>query len=93
MRFNISSTALSSKLLTLSKVINSKNSLPILDCFLFEVHNGQLTITASDSENVMQTILPFDELRGRRQLCRQQPHHSRCRQGTARTAADHRCQL
>lgn len=64
MRFNISSTALSSKLLTLSKVINSKNSLPILDSFLVEVHNGQAAITASDSENVMQTILPLDNCEG-----------------------------
>lgn len=64
MRFNISSTALSCKLLTLSKVINSKNSLPILDSFLVEVHNGQAAITASDSENVMQTILPLDNCEG-----------------------------
>ncbi|MBQ7422618.1 MAG: DNA polymerase III subunit beta [Prevotella sp.] len=64
MRFNISSTALSSRLLTLSKVINSKNSLPILDSFLFEVHNGQLAITASDSENVMQTHLNLDGCEG-----------------------------
>lgn len=64
MRFNISSNALSSRLLTLSKVINSKNSLPILDSFLFEVHDAQLTVTASDSENVMQTILPLDSSEG-----------------------------
>lgn len=64
MRFNISSNALSSRLLTLSKVLNSKNSLPILDSFLFEVHDAQLTVTASDSENVMQTILPLDGCEG-----------------------------
>lgn len=64
MRFNISSNALSSRLLTLSKVINSKNSLPILDSFLFEVHDAQLTVTASDSENVMQTILPLNGCEG-----------------------------
>ena len=57
MRFNLSSTALGSRLLTLSRVINSKNSLPILDCFLFSVHDGQLTVTASDSENVMRGTL------------------------------------
>ena len=64
MRFNLSSTALSSRLLTLSRVINSKNSLPILDCFLFEVHNGQLTITSSDSENVMCGTLILDSCEG-----------------------------
>ena len=35
MRFTVSSSALSSKLNMLAKVIGSKNSLPILDCFLF----------------------------------------------------------
>ncbi len=61
MKFTLSSNALSSRLQTLAKVINSKNSLPILESFLFQVHNGQLTITASDSENVMQTSLALDQ--------------------------------
>ena len=56
MKFTLSSNALSSRLQTLAKVINSKNSLPILESFLFQIHNGQLTLTASDSENVMQTL-------------------------------------
>lgn len=64
MRFTLSSTALSSRLQTLSRVISSKNALQILDCFLFEVHNQQLTITASDSENVMQSIIQLDECDG-----------------------------
>ena len=64
MRFNLSSTALGSRLLTLSRVINSKNSLPILDCFLFSVHDGQLTITASDSENVMRGTLNLENCEG-----------------------------
>ena len=61
MKFTLSSNALSSRLQTLAKVINSKNSLPILESFLFQVHNGQLTLTASDSENVMQTRLKLDQ--------------------------------
>lgn len=64
MRFNISSSTLSSRLLTLAKVVNSKNSLPILDSFMFEVHNGQLAVTASDSENVMRTLLQLDGCEG-----------------------------
>ena len=36
MRFTVSSSALSSKLNMLAKVIGSKNSLPILDNFLFQ---------------------------------------------------------
>ena len=64
MRFTVSSTALSSRLGILSRVINSKNSIAILDCFLFEVSNGRLEITASDSENVMKTELTLDEMEG-----------------------------
>lgn len=60
MRFTLSSGALNSRLQTLSKVINNKNSLPILESFLFQVHNGQVTITASDSENVMQTSMALE---------------------------------
>lgn len=61
MRLTISSTTLASRLSALSKVFNSKNSMPILDCFLFDVKANILTITASDSENVMTTQLQLDE--------------------------------
>ena len=61
MRLTISSTTLASRLSALSKVFNSKNSMPILDCYLFEVAGQTLTITASDSENVMTTQLQLDE--------------------------------
>jgi len=61
MRLSISSTTLAARLSALSKVFNSKNSMPILDCYLFDVKNNQLTITASDSENVMTTQLQLDE--------------------------------
>ena len=60
MRFTLSSGLLSNRLQTLAKVINSKNALPILDSFLFEVNNNQLVITASDSETVMKSTLPLD---------------------------------
>ena len=61
MRFTVSSTALSSKLTALSRVINSKNSLPILGDFVFDIDNNVLRLTASDSENVMTTELPLNE--------------------------------
>ena len=64
MRFNVSSSALSSRLISLSKVINAKNTMAILDSFLFEVHNGQIVITASDSENTMNTVLPLENCEG-----------------------------
>ena len=61
MRFTLSSTVLNSRLQTLAKVINSKNSLAILESFLFQVHDGKMEVTASDSENLMRTIIPLDE--------------------------------
>ena len=64
MRFTLSSTALSSKLVALSRVINSKNALPILGDFLFEIENNVLHLTASDSENVMKTQLELTESDG-----------------------------
>lgn len=64
MRLTISSTALAGRLSALSKVFNNKNSMPILDCYLFDVHAGTLTITASDSENVMTTQVQLDDSDG-----------------------------
>ena len=64
MRFSLSSSALSTNLGNLSKVISNKNSMPILECFLFEIQDGQLTITASDSENVLKAINQLDESDG-----------------------------
>jgi len=61
MRFTLSSTALSVKLTALSRVINSKNALPILGDFLFEIDNNILYLTASDSENVMKTQVELTE--------------------------------
>ncbi len=69
MKFNLSSTALSSRLLTLSRVPNAKNTISILDCFRFGVHNNQLTITASDNENVMWTVLNLDGCDGEADFC------------------------
>ncbi len=64
MRFTLSSTALSSKLVALSRVINSKNSLPILADFVFEVQNNVLLLTASDSENMMKTQIELNDSDG-----------------------------
>lgn len=61
MRFVLSSSALSSKLNMLSKVISSKNSYPILDCFLFQIANNVMTITASDQDNVIQCSIDLSE--------------------------------
>ncbi len=64
MRFTLSSSALSSKLSALSRVINSKNALPILGDFVFEIKDGVLYLTASDSENMMKTQIDLTESDG-----------------------------
>ena len=69
MRFTVSSTALSSRLVALSRVINSKNSLPILGDFLFEVVDGRLNLTASDSEVMMRTTIDLTDNDGDGRFC------------------------
>ena len=64
MRFTVSSTALSNKLNALSKVINSKNALPILGDFVFDITGQTLTLTASDSENTMRTTVELTDCDG-----------------------------
>ena len=61
MKFIVSSTALFSHLQAISRVINSKNALPILDCFLFELEDGTLSVTVSDSETTMVTSIEVNE--------------------------------
>ncbi len=70
MKFIVSSTALSSHLQAISRVINSKNALPILDCFLFELQDGTLSATVSDSETTMVTTVEVNESDCGRTFCR-----------------------
>lgn len=53
MKFNISGKAFLTQLQAVSKVINAKNAVTILDNFLLRVEDDILYITGSDSENVM----------------------------------------
>ena len=69
MRFSVSSSALSAKLNMLSKVINGKSSLPILDSFLFEISADGMTITASDSDNIIKSTLPLTDVEGGGEFC------------------------
>ena len=61
MKFIVSSTALFSRLQAVSRVINSKNTLPILDCFLFDLEDGKLSVTVSDTETTMVTGVEVNE--------------------------------
>ena len=64
MKFIVSSTALLSHLQAISRVINSKNSMAILDNFLFRLEGNTLTMTASDQETTMTTEIEVLEAEG-----------------------------
>lgn len=61
MKFSLSSSKLAERLQAIGKVINTKNQMSILDCFLFEVSGDTLKITASDNENTLVTTLKINE--------------------------------
>ncbi|KAA5823575.1 DNA polymerase III subunit beta [Algibacter amylolyticus] len=60
MKFIVSSTYLLKQLQVLGGVINSSNTLPILDNFLFELDSNQLTVSASDLETTMASTLEVE---------------------------------
>lgn len=62
MKFSLSSSELAERLQAIGKVINTKNQMSILDCFLFEVSGDTLKITASDNENTLVTTLKINEV-------------------------------
>ena len=55
MKFVVSSSDLLSHLQAISRVISNKNTLPILDNFLFKMDASELEITASDLESTLIT--------------------------------------
>ncbi|MDN3665895.1 DNA polymerase III subunit beta [Algibacter miyuki] len=60
MKFIVSSTYLLKQLQVLGGVINSSNTLPILDNFLFELDHNKLTVSASDLETTMASSLDVE---------------------------------
>ena len=68
MKFVVSSAALYSHLQAISRVINSKSTLPILDCFLFNIEDNRLSITASDNETTLDTTMEVVESDGNYQF-------------------------
>ena len=57
MKFIVSSNYLLKQLQILGGVINNSNTLPILDNFLFDLKNDELTVSASDLETTMSAKL------------------------------------
>uniref|UniRef100_UPI0040565C3F DNA polymerase III subunit beta n=1 Tax=Alistipes sp. TaxID=1872444 RepID=UPI0040565C3F len=62
MKFTVSSSALLSLLATTGKVINSKNTLPILDYFLMELQGNVLKVTTSDLETTLVGTIQVDNV-------------------------------
>jgi DNA polymerase-3 subunit beta len=64
MKFVVSSTELLGHLQAISRVISSKNTLPILDNFLFNLTGNDLEITASDLESTLITRMKLENTQG-----------------------------
>lgn len=60
MKFIVSSTLLLKNLQGIIGVINTSNTLPILDDFLFELNENALTITSSDLETTMSVTIALE---------------------------------
>ena len=69
MKFNVPSKTLYNYVSSVSKVINSKNALAILNNFLFVLDDNTLTITASDLENRLTARVPVTEAEGSGSFC------------------------
>ncbi|MCK9303057.1 MAG: DNA polymerase III subunit beta [Bacteroidales bacterium] len=64
MKFIVSSNLLLKNLQSIAGILNARNTMPILDDFLFVLSNGTLKITASDLETTMSTELTVDIYEG-----------------------------
>lgn len=60
MKFIVSSSKLLKQLQLIGGIIQSNNTLPILDNFLFELKQGELTVSASDLETTMSVNLEVE---------------------------------
>lgn len=62
MKFIVSSSLLLKNLQKISGVLSTNNTLPILDDFLFELNEEQLSVTASDLHTTMTVSLEPDKM-------------------------------
>ncbi|MBA3663932.1 MAG: DNA polymerase III subunit beta [Bacteroidetes bacterium] len=60
MNFVVSASALLKHLKSIGGVLNTNNTIPILDCFLLELQKGELTLSASDMETTITTSLKVE---------------------------------
>ena len=64
MNFKVDGKTFQQQLQAVSKVINSKNTITILDNFLLRVEGDRLSITGSDQENVLTAYMEVSESTG-----------------------------
>lgn len=64
MNFVVSSSHLLGHLQLVSKVVGSKNALPVLDNLLFKIEENSLQVTASDLESTLSTKLELENVEG-----------------------------
>ncbi len=64
MKFVVSSATLQQHLQAIGRVINIKNTLPILDCFLLDLKGSTLTLTAADNETRLTTTVEVSGVEG-----------------------------
>ncbi|MFY9118070.1 MAG: DNA polymerase III subunit beta [Dysgonamonadaceae bacterium] len=64
MKFVVSSAALYEPLQAISRVINPKSNLPILDCFLLSLEGNKLMLTAADNEVRLETFVEVSNVEG-----------------------------
>jgi len=69
MKFNVASKTLYSSLSAVSKVINSKNALTVLNNFLFTLSDNRLSVRASDMENSLVATLDVISAEGEGSFC------------------------
>ncbi len=60
MNFSVNSKVLLNRLVASSKAISNRPTITILGCFLFSLENDTLTITASNTENVVVSRIPVN---------------------------------
>ena len=60
MKFIISSSELLKNLQILGSILNTNNTLPILDNFLFDIDNNDLLVTSSDLETTLSSKISID---------------------------------
>lgn len=69
MKFTVPSKTLHSYASSVSKVINAKNALTILNNFLFSISPDTLTVTACDGENTLCARIPIMDVEGEGEVC------------------------